>query len=142
MRAFEQVLGAHLAVEDAGHVAVDFYDGAMVYDFTKDTLHLVDLGEYLPGPFVLEEERLPGSRRFMAPEEFQRGAVIDARTTVFTLGRAERLLLDAGDEERAWRGTPAQLAVLARATHADPGQRFQTVRQFITTWQAVKRIEP
>jgi hypothetical protein len=30
----------------------------------------------------------------------------DERTTVYNLGRAIRLLLDAGDDERAWRGTP------------------------------------
>lgn len=86
LAAFERVLDAHLAVENAGHVAVDFYDGALLYDFAGDVVHLVDLDEYRPGPFVVEDERLPGSRRFMAPEEFVRGSVIDTRTTVFTLG--------------------------------------------------------
>jgi serine/threonine-protein kinase len=98
-------------------------------------LYLVDLDEYRPGPFVLDAERLPGSRRFMAPEEFERGAVIDIRTTVFALGRAARLLLDAGDEERAWRGSPAQLTVLERATRADPDRRFRTVGEFVAAWQ-------
>ncbi|MGW0705175.1 serine/threonine protein kinase [Streptomyces sp. NPDC002643] len=133
--AFARVLEAHLAVEAAGHVAVDLYDGAMLYDFTAHELHLVDLDEYRPGPFTLRTERLPGSRRFMAPEEFRRGAVIDIRTTVYALGRAARLLLDAGDEERAWRGTPAQLAVLARATHPGPPERFASVREFADAWR-------
>ncbi|MFD5230668.1 hypothetical protein ACFWJ5_19480 [Streptomyces qaidamensis] len=35
----------------------------------------------------------------------RRGSRIDGRTTVHALGRAIRLLLDAGDEERAWPGT-------------------------------------
>ncbi|GGN54069.1 serine/threonine protein kinase [Streptomyces albiflavescens] len=136
LRAFDRILDAHLAVEAAGHVAVDFYDGALLYDFARDATHLIDLDEYRPGPFVLDEERLPGSRRFMAPEEFVRGAVIDTRTTVFTLGRTVRLLLDAGDEERAWRGTPAQQAVIVRATRADPGDRFENVHDFATAWRA------
>jgi serine/threonine-protein kinase len=136
LRAFERVLDAHLAVEAAGHVAVDFYDGALLYDFAADVAHLVDLDEYRPGPFVVEEERLPGSRRFMAPEEFVRGSVIDTRTTVFTLGRTARLLLDAGDEERAWRGTPAQQAVIVRATRADPDDRFENVHRFADAWRA------
>ncbi|MCF3101641.1 serine/threonine protein kinase [Streptomyces roseoverticillatus] len=139
LRAFERILSAHLAVEDAGHVAVDFYDGSLLYDVAGSTLHLVDLDEYRPGPFVLEEERLPGSTRFMAPEEFVRGAVIDVRTTVFTLGCAARLLLDAGDGERAWRGGPGRLAVVERATRAEPGQRFASVRRFARAWHAAGR---
>ncbi|MGK5734068.1 serine/threonine protein kinase [Streptomyces sp. URMC 124] len=139
MRAWDRILSAHLAVEDAGHVAVDFYDGALLYDFAGGVMRLVDLDEYRPGPFVLEEDRLPGSRRFMAPEEFERGATIGARTTVFALGRAARLLLDAGDEERAWRGSPARLDVLHRATQADPGRRFASVRRFAAAWAAAGR---
>ncbi|MFD0021299.1 serine/threonine protein kinase [Streptomyces sp. NPDC058382] len=137
--AFEQVLSAHLAVEAAGHVAVDFYDGSLLYDFARAEVHLIDLDEYRPGPFVVEAARLPGSRRFMAPEEFERGAVIDRRTTVFTLGRAARLLLDGGDTEEAWRGRPAQLAVLARATRPDPGERFPSVREFAAAWRKAGR---
>ncbi|MGW2602269.1 serine/threonine protein kinase [Streptomyces klenkii] len=136
VRAFERILSAHLAVEDSGHVAVDFYDGSLLYDFAARTMHLVDLDEYRPGPFVLEEERLPGSTRFMAPEEFVRGAAIDIRTTVFTLGRAARLLLDSGDRERAWRGGAARLAVVERAARAEPGQRFASVREFARAWRA------
>ncbi|MFJ6832028.1 serine/threonine protein kinase [Streptomyces sp. NPDC091209] len=135
-RAFDRVLDAHLTVEAAGHVAVDLYDGALLYDFGARAVHLIDLDEYRPGPFVLDDERLPGSRRFMAPEEFVRGAVIDTRTTVFTLGRAARLLLDAGDDERAWRGTAQQLAVVERATFPDPDDRYGDVHRFAAAWHA------
>ncbi|MFD9119578.1 serine/threonine protein kinase [Streptomyces bottropensis] len=132
--AFARVLDAHLAVEAAGYVAVDLYDGALLYDFGAGEMRLIDLDEYRPGPFVLDAERLPGSTRFMAPEEFERGATIDSRTTVHALGRTARLLLDAGDEERAWRGTAARLGVLERATHPDPRERFAGVREFADAW--------
>ncbi|KND41026.1 serine/threonine protein kinase [Streptomyces stelliscabiei] len=132
--AFARVLDAHLAVEDAGYVAVDLYDGALLYDFGAGEMRLIDLDEYRPGPFVLDADRLPGSTRFMAPEEFERGATIDIRTTVHALGRMARLLLDAEDEERAWRGSAAQLGVLERATHPDPRERFAAVREFADAW--------
>ncbi|MET9814063.1 serine/threonine protein kinase [Streptomyces sp. NPDC006355] len=135
LNAADRLLDAHLAVEAAGFVAVDLYDGAFLYDFECDVLHLVDLDEYRPGPFVLEAERLPGSRRFMAPEEWHRGSLIDTRTTVHALGRALRLLLDAGDEERAWRGTAARLEVVARATHPDPAERFRDVGELTAAWR-------
>jgi len=125
-------------VERAGFVAVDFYDGSVLYDFAGRQAHLIDLDEYRRGPFTLTEDRLPGSRRYMAPEESVRGALIDARTTVFNLGRAARLLLDAGDRERAWRGTAAQYAVIARATAPDPADRYPTVAELNAAWHAAR----
>lgn len=136
LRALDGILDAHLAVEAAGHVAVDLYDGAFLFDFEADGLRLIDLDEYRPGPFVMTDARLPGSRRFMAPEEWQRGSVIDIRTTVHVLARTVRLLLDAGDDERAWRGTAAQLAVVERGARADPGERFAGVRELAAAWRA------
>jgi hypothetical protein len=92
--ALDVILDAHLAVSAAGLVAVDLYDGCFLYDFVASRMWLIDLDEYRPGPFVVDADRLPGSRRYMAPEEFVRGAVIDERTTVHALGRALHHLLD------------------------------------------------
>ena len=55
---------------------------------------------------------------------------------VFTLGRAARLLLDSGDEERAWRGTARQPAVIERATFPAPDDRFPDVHRFAAAWRA------
>ena len=131
----EELLDAHRAVSAAGFVAVDLYDGSMMYDFATQTFRLVDLDEYRPGPFVAHR-RLPGSRRFMAPEEYGGGATVDERTTVHVLGRAVRLLLDVADEEGCWRGTDAQLAVVERATRAVPAERFRTVAGLHDAWRA------
>ncbi|MFI1853082.1 serine/threonine protein kinase [Streptomyces sp. NPDC020480] len=134
--ALDSLLSAHLAVEEAGFVAVDLYDGCMFYDFDEHRMMLCDMDEYRAGPFVLEADRLPGSTRYMAPEEFVRGAVIDIRTTVFALGRALRLLLDAGDQERQWRGTAAQLEVVGTATSAAPERRFPSVQSLVEAWRS------
>ena len=69
----------------AGFVSVDLYDGCFLYDFDRHEMRLIDLDEYRPAPFVVDAERLPGSRRYMAPEEFQRGVTIDERTMAFHL---------------------------------------------------------
>jgi serine/threonine-protein kinase len=128
------VLDAHVAVDSAGLVAVDLYDGCFLYDFATDQLALIDLDEYRPGPFTTTG-RMPGSTRFMAPEELSAGQRVDRRTTVFRLGRIARLLLDAGDEESAWRGTAAELAVIARATRSDPASRYQSVADLVDAWR-------
>ncbi|MDZ5447564.1 serine/threonine protein kinase [Micromonospora sp. 4G57] len=131
--AIDTILDAHLAVTTAGYVAVDLYDGCFLYDFAARRMRLIDLDEYRPGPFVLHAERLPGSRRYMAPEELVRGAVIDQRSTVHTLGRAIQHLLDSAD---GWRGSPAQDQVATRATRAAPADRYPDVAGLVAAWRS------
>lgn len=131
VRAVETILDAHLAVTAAGFVAVDLYDGCFLYDEATRTMRLIDLDEYRPGPFVVDGDRLPGSRRYMAPEELTPGATIDERTTVFNLGRTIEQLLDHAD---GWRGTPRQREAAAVATRAEPADRFATVADLVAAW--------
>ena len=132
--AVDQVLDAHLAIAAAGWVAGDLYDGCFLYDEPTARMSLVDLDEYRPRPFLLHGDRAPGSTRYMAPEEFRRGALIDHRTTVFALGRTALHLLTGPD---GWRGTPEQQQVVARATAPEPDERYQSVRDFVAAWRAV-----
>ncbi|GAA4348741.1 protein kinase family protein [Angustibacter luteus] len=134
-RAISTILEAHVPVDEAGLVAVDLYDGCFLYDWAADAVRIIDVDEYRRGPFV-PDTQLPGSTRFYAPEEVGVGQVVDRRTTVFRLGRVARLLLDAGDTESAWRGSGAELEVIARATHRDPDQRFQSVADLVAHWHA------
>lgn len=134
LTAYEAVLDAHVAIERAGWIAVDLYDGCLLYDFKARSMRLIDLDEYQPGPFALEADRLPGSRRFMAPEEFERGAWIDGRTNVFALGQMARILLT--QVEGVWAHGEEARAVLERATRAEPGARFESVSAFAQAWRA------
>lgn len=133
--AIDAILAAHLALCGAGWVACDFYDGSIIYDFTARRTWLIDLDSYHAGPFVNEMGRLFGSTRFMAPEEFERGALIDERTTVFNLGRAISVFLGAG-QLGAFRGTDNQHHVMARACETDPNARFQSVEDMARSWRA------
>jgi len=131
--AISTVLDAHVSIAAHGYVAVDLYDGCLLYDFTHEQMHLIDLDEYHQGPFTLAGERLPGSLHYMAPEEFVRGATIDERTNVFTLGRAVQHLLDA---DKGWRGTAAQMKLVERATAGAPQRRYQTIAGMYAAWRA------
>ena len=55
LAALDAIFDAHCAIEAAGFVSSDFYDGCLIYDFDAHRMHLIDLDEYRPGPFVLEE---------------------------------------------------------------------------------------
>lgn len=63
-------------------------------------------------------------------------STVDGRTSVFDLGRGIRLLLDGGDDEAAWRGSAAQLAVVATATRPDPADRYGDVAELAAAWRA------
>ena len=132
-RAISTVLDAHAAVSQSGFVSVDFYDGAMLYDFENNAMHLIDLDEYRPGPFVVQVDRLPGSRTYMAPEEWSEGATIDERTMVFTMGKAIQQLLKANTGQ--WRGTQDQKEVAAKATELQQEDRYQSLASLMDDWE-------
>ena len=147
LEALDPIFDAHLAVAAAGFVAVDFYDGCLIYDFATGRVALVDLDMYWPGPYMLDTGRQYGSTRFMAPEEFRRGSTIDERTMVFILGRTAFVFLSEdldGDSRRElWTAGDALYEVAARATSQKPEERFDTVDEFVRAWrEAVSSRRP
>jgi len=123
LRAIGDIVDVHRAIEAAGFVSIDLYDGNLLYN---DQIWLIDVDEYQPQPFVLDGPRTLGSTRFMAPEEFQQGASLDSRTMVFQLARAIAILLDPPSGEVLDR-CPSLSSIIAKATSADPAHRYQTV---------------
>jgi serine/threonine protein kinase, bacterial len=135
--AIDVILDVHLKLWAAGWIACDFYDGSVIHDFARRKTWLIDLDSYHPGPFTNDMGRMFGSTRFMAPEEFERGALIDQRTTVFTLGRAISVFFGDGDLSRAgFRGSDAQYVAMSTACKPDPADRFQTVAQLVRAWRS------
>lgn len=129
------VFDLHVELARRGWIANDFYDGSMIYDFDRRKVHAVDLDTYHQGPFTNDMGRMFGSTRFMAPEEFELGATIDQRTTVFTLGRTAAVLLsDNSLDRKPFRGSDPQYETMLQACRKNPDARFQTVAQFRDTW--------
>lgn len=140
-RALTSIFDLHLMIADAGFIAVDFYDGSLIYDYDRRLLHVCDLDEYRSGPFHVAGERLPGSTRFMAPEEFEPGGRIDQVTNVFTLGRAAFVLLGDGTGNLATYGwNEESKAVAARASSPIRSVRYESVTEFVDAWRQV--VEP
>ena len=83
--------------------------------------------------------RMFGSSRFMAPEEFQLGALLDQRTTVFTLGRLVRHFTTRLTEDAScFAGPDALAAVIAQAVQPAQEDRFPTVAAFASAWQSAR----
>lgn len=138
--ALDGIFEVHNALAELGWVAVDFYDGCLIYDFERQRLHLIDLDMYQDQPFTNTMGRMFGSTRFMAPEEFVLGATIDERTNVFTMGRTIAVFLSDGTlEQGAFRGNEAMYEVVCRACREDRGERFDAMTDFYSAWGAARQ---
>ena len=121
---------------DAGWITEDFYDGCIIYDFDSTDLHIIDLDHCHPGPFTNTMGRMFGSSRFMAPEEFVKGAQIDHRTATFLMGRIAAVYLsDNSLDRKPFRGSDAQHAVMVRSCQENPDDRYQTESDFLAAWR-------
>ena len=140
--ALDLIFDLHAYLAEKGWIASDFYDGCLLYDFSRQTLRIMDLDTYHQGSFTNTMGRMFGSSRFMAPEEFQLGARIDQRTTVFTMGRTAALFLSDGTLERApFRGSDALYTVIHQACQEDRAQRFATMKDFYKAWRQARDKE-
>ena len=132
---FDTLIDVHVALAAAGWVASDLYDGCLIVDFGVPALSVIDLDSYRRGPTANDMGRMFGSSRFMAPEEFELGAQIDERTTVFTLGRmvwhfATRLTEDPAN----FCGAAGLASVIQRACERSPADRHASVAHLARAW--------
>jgi serine/threonine protein kinase, bacterial len=137
---FDVLIDLHVELAAAGWVACDLYDGCLIVDLGTGSLKVVDLDTYRRGPSVNDMGRMFGATRFMAPEEFELGAVLDERTTMFTLGRLVRHFatrLTERDED--FCGSPAVAEVVRRACRPLPADRYADVAAFGEAWRTARR---
>lgn len=137
---FDSIIGVHEQLAGAGWVASDLYDESLIIDFGTGRLTLVDLDSYQRGAGVNTMGRMFGSTRYMAPEEFQFGAPIDERTTVYNLGRLVwhfgSRLTEQADQ---FCGSDAARTVVRQATNSEREHRFATVARFAKAWQQTRK---
>ncbi|MFC9707438.1 serine/threonine protein kinase [Paenibacillus sp. NPDC056933] len=137
IRAMEQILDFHIEVQQRGYVAVDFYDGSLIYDFDKQTMKICDIDLYRKGSFMNTMGRMWGSSRFMSPEEFELGAPMDGVTNVFNMGAMAFSLL-GGELDRSyarWDAGEALYQVVVRAVNPDRTQRYESVTELSDAWK-------
>ena len=97
-QVYDEIVQLFWEIEGQGIIIEDFYDGCILYDFEQGQAYVCDLDHIHHGAYVLTKERQYGSTRFMAPEEFQKGALIDQRTNVYTMGATGFVVLNDIDE--------------------------------------------
>ncbi len=142
LRVFEQVLRFHEHVAAEGYVAVDFYDGTVLYDVENRNTLLCDIDCYRKAPFVNDMGRMWGSLKFMAPEELTRGAVIDEQTNVYTMGALAFALFAGFSRARTdWTLGLASWDTVQRAVQEERTARYPTIRAFRKAWETALRMD-
>ncbi|MBP1999941.1 serine/threonine-protein kinase [Paenibacillus shirakamiensis] len=145
LQAIEQIFDFHVLVEDKGYVSVDFYDGSILYDFTRDILKICDIDFFRKRPLVNEiGDPFWGSHRFKSPEESLKGAILDERTLVFNMGAFAFCLL-GGELDRGiehWMGDESLYKVALRAVNPDRHTRYPSAKAFKMAWdKAVNELK-
>lgn len=139
-QVFDDILDFHAHVAKRGYVAIDFYDGSIMYDFNKGKTVICDIDFYTKAPYINNMGRMWGSSRFMSPEEYEPGAVIDEITNVYTMGAAAFALF--GDESdrciEKWKLSKELFEVAQRAVSDERDKRQQSIEQLINEWEAAK----
>ena len=136
LNALDVVLDLHQDLAQRGFVSGDFSDSSILYDFQGMRPWVVHLDEFREEPLQTTAEPRCGSPLFLAPEESDPNQCPDERTSVFHLGRTALMLLGDGSGELAgWRGPQGLQPVVARATCADPDDRYLHMRDFVAAWR-------
>ena len=144
---------------EKNYVAVDFYDGSIMYDFDLDATTICDIDFFREKPAVNDiGENYWGSKRLKAPEEYILHEAIDERTNVFTLGALIFHFFGSFTEEEIkmryrdkcflpcsldqWELNHKAYEVLLKAVASDRNERYQTVEEFRKDWDlAVSDME-
>ena len=140
------------SVNEKGYVAVDFYDGSIMYDFEKDETTICDIDFFRKTPVINDVgEEWFGTKRLKAPEEYVKGAVIDERTNVFTLGVLLFEFFGIFSEEEIsrryfenqfrpcdiarWKLDEESYNVASRAVSQERDARYKSIKEFHAKWR-------
>lgn len=137
LQMLDRVFDFHLHCARKGFTAVDFYDGSLLCDFATGRITICDIDLYRPMPAFNDIGRMPGSARFLSPEEYELGAPLDSITMQYTMGALAFCILSRDGSRHAdqWTAAPLLYEIAARATHPDRAQRYPSIGAFLTAWR-------
>ena len=151
LEAVEVLFSFLLNVNQKGYVAVDFYDGSIMYDFSTNRTSICDIDFFRKAP-VINDKGIEwfGTKRLKAPEEYIEGSAIDEQTNIFTLGALISEFFGRFSDEEIrqrycnnqfvpcsllnWQLSEESYRVAAKAVSLDKGERYLTFTEFFYEW--------
>lgn len=141
LHIYEEVIDFMIDIAKTGYVAIDFYDGSIMYDMQRKVVTICDIDFFRKSPAVNDMGRMWGSSRFMSPEEYRLGEQIDEITNVFTIGRMGfSIFTDSDLCPDHWPLSAAAFWTLEKATSPERCDRYTGIAEFKKHWlEAVRR---
>lgn len=137
LTVFRDILNFFEYIAAQSYVAIDFYDGSVMYDFESGRTTICDIDLFRKQPCTNDMGRMWGSSRFQSPEGFQLGAVIDEVTNVYTVGATAFALFGGCHRTREyWQLGDQPFEVATKAVSDARSQRQQSIRQLREEWEA------
>lgn len=133
---FCDILSFFEYIASQNYVAIDFYDGSIMYDFENGKTTICDIDFFRKQPCTNDMGRMWGSSHFQSPEEFQLGAVIDEITNVYTVGATAFALFGGYNRTRdKWQLSDELFEVVTKAVNDERFERQQSIRQLREEWE-------
>lgn len=143
-------------VHQQGYVAVDFYDGSLMYDFATNTTTICDIDLFRKAPVINDAGAdWFGTKRLKAPEEYALGSAIDEQTNLFTLGAlifeffgsySDEEIRQRYEQNRfvpcaltGWQLGQASYHVAAKAVSPAKEDRYATIAAFWEDWKSARQ---
>jgi serine/threonine-protein kinase len=137
---YKDILLFHQLVNQQGYIAIDFYDGCIMYNFTSKQTMICDIEFYSKKPVMNNVGRMPGSSRYMSPEEFQLGSEIDERSNIFLMGATAFQLFGGGSDRslEKWKAGEKLYYIALKAINIEKGNRYQTIDEYFEAWNKAR----
>ena len=137
LTVFSDILSFFEYVISQNYVAIDFYDGNIMYDIENGKTTICDIDLFRKQPYTNDMGRMWGSSLFQSPEEYEFGAVIDEITNVYTMGSTAFALFGGYNRTRdKWQLSDKLFEVATKAISDDRNGRQQSIRQLREEWGA------
>lgn len=137
LKCLDDIFKLHELIAKKGYVAIDFYDGSIIYDFLNNKTTICDIDFYTKGPIINTMGRMWGSDRFMSPEEFEFGESIDEITNVYTMGAIAFEVL--GDNKtrdiESWKASENLYYIAKKAVNKNREKRYKSISEFYNAWK-------
>lgn len=135
-QVFHDILSFLAYVAKEEYIAIDFYDGSIMYDFNNNRTVICDIDFFVKAPYINNMGQMWGSSRFMSPEEYKLGAPIDEVTNVYTIGAMAFTLFGNATDRciEKWKLSKELFEVAKKAVSDNRSQRQQSIKQFIKEW--------
>ncbi len=118
---------------------LNLLDGSVLYDFEERKTMICDIDFFRKQPVVNDMGRMWGSSIFMSPEEFEKGAILDESTNVYTLGAMAFALFGYYKRDlENWTLSQDLYNAAAKATSGNRNKRQQSIQEFIYEWNKAR----